>query len=414
VSTVPTVAGLDPARFREIDLFAPALKTDPRPIFAEWLRDGSFYAAISGTPSAVLTRYRDVADAFADHDRLSNEKLRLPGWEKLDYFNGELNIAFSDAPVHDRLRKTLAPPLLPTAIRALEERVTHVAETLLDRIDGDQFEAMTQFAQPASRTAILGELLGLPEADFDIFIKLTEAMFGLGDLALGSAHPPAYTAAWAGALDYIDVVVAREHVSPSRGIVSQLVRAHREGVLSRGEMVAQFVTVYAGGTSPISTLIGSTLLMLARHPDQQRALRNKPAMLDAALDEVLRFHSPGLFNFRFARHDFELNGLPILKDMPVYMIGHAANFDGEVYDRPFEFNIMRVRKPLLAFGRGVHFCIGFHAARMVTRKVLGALFNRFESFELSEAEPIRYTGNPQERAPLAVPLAVRRSGENAA
>lgn len=409
MSGVLAMDGLDPGRFRDIDLFAPELKVDPRARFAEWLRDGSFYAVISGTPSAVLTRYRDVAEAFADHERLSSEKPRLPGWEKLDYFNGELNIAFSDGAPHDRLRKSLAPPLLPTAIRALETRVVGVAEALLDDIAGDEFDAMAQLALPAARTAILGELLGLPEADFPIFINLTEAMFGLGDLPAGAAHPPSYTAAWAAALDYIGSIIAREQSAPSRGVVSQLVRAHHDGDLSRGEIVAQLITLYAGGTSPIATLIGSTLLMLARHPDQQQALRDNPALLDAALDEALRFHSPGLFNFRFARHDFDLNGLPIKAGMPVYMIGHAANFDADIYDRPFEFDILRERKPLLAFGRGVHFCIGFHAARMVTRVVLRALFNRFESFAVKADAQIHYTGNPQERAPAAVPLVVRRS-----
>jgi len=403
------MSALDPARFREIDLFAPALKIDPRAMFAEWLGHGSFYANISGTPSAVVTRYHDVAEAFADHERLSSEKPRLAGWEKLDYFNGELNIAFSDGAVHDRLRKTLASPLMPTAIRVLGQRVSRVAERLLDHVDGPEFEAMAQLAVPAARMAILGELLGLPEADFHIFIELTEAMFGLGDLAAGEAHPPAYTAAWAAALDYIDAIIAREQVAPSHGVVGQLVCAHDEGILSRGEIVAQLITVYGGGTSPIATLIGATLLMLARYPDQQRALRANPALLDAALDEVLRFHSPGLFNFRFAARDFDLNGLPILAGMPVYMIGHAANFDPEVYDRPFEFDIMRERKPLLAFGRGVHFCIGFHVARLVTRKVLGALFERFDSFALNTDQPICYGGNLQERAPVAVPLVVCRS-----
>ncbi len=401
-------SGLDQARFRNIDLFAPELKSDPVPFFSEWLREGLCYANISGTPSAVATRYHDVATAFADHENLTNEKPRLAGWEKLDYFNGELNIAFSDPPVHTRLRKTLAPLLLPSAIQRLEPKVVEIANQLLVKAGGNTLEVMSQLALPVARNAVLGALLGLPEEDFAVFVALTEEMFSLGDLPAGAGHPASYKAAWAAALSYIDDIVEREHMAPSHSPVGLLVDAHQRGVLTRGEIVAQLVTLYAGGTSPIATLIGSTMLMLARHPDQLSLLRARPALLDAAIDEVLRYHSPGLFNFRFARRDFNFNGLPVLEGMPVYIVGHAANFDSAIYSNPYKFDILRERKPLLAFGRGIHFCIGFHTARMVTRAVIGVVLDSFRNFALNDETPTIYTGNPQERAPVSITLKVER------
>lgn len=400
-------APLDPTRMRDIDLFAPSLKSDPLPAFAEWVRYEPFYATIAGAPAAVVTRYRDVAAAFADHEKLSNEKPRLPGWEKLDYFNGELNIAFSDPPVHTRLRKTLASPLLPTAIGPLKHAAHRIATELLDQVEGDTIEAMEQLALPAARKVMLGALLGLPEDDFGIFVTLTHEMFSLGDQPEGAGHPPSYTAAWAAAQRYIDAVIDREQTAPSDGVIGELARAHRDGVLSRGEMVAQMITLYAGGTSPIATLIGSALLMLARHPEQLALLRAEPERMEAAIDEVLRYHSPGLFNFRFARQDFDLNGLFVPAGMPVYMVGHAANFDPEVYADPFRFDIARDRKPLLVFGRGIHFCIGFHVAKLVTRTVLAAALDRYPQIALADPV-IDYTGNPQERAPVAVRLRISR------
>lgn len=400
--------GLDADRIREIDLFAPSLKSDPLPLFADWVTYEPFYAMIGGTPAAVVTRYGDVAAAFADHEKLTSEKPRLPGLEKMDYFNGELNIAFSDPPVHTRLRKTLSSPLMPNAIRAFQPTVQRIADELLDAIDGDAMEVMSHLALPAARSVMLGALLGLPESDFEIFVTLTHEMFSLGDQPEGAGHPPSYKAAWAAARAYIDAVIDREQAEPSEGVIGQLARAHRDGVLSRGEMVAQMITLYAGGTSPIATLVGSVLLMLARHPDQLALLRREPARMDAAIDEVLRYHSPGLFNFRFARADFDLNGLFVPGGMPVYMVGHAANFDPAVYDDPFRFDIARERKPLLVFGRGIHFCIGFHVARMVTRTMIAATLDQFDQIELAEPV-IDYTGNPQERAPVAVHLRVSRS-----
>ncbi|CAH0497627.1 cytochrome P450 [Novosphingobium sp. CECT 9465] len=408
MTAVPELHGLDISRLRDIDLFAPSLKSDPLPAFREWVRYEPFYAIIAGAPAAVVTRYHDVAAAFSDHEKLSSEKPRLAGWERLDYFNGELNIAFSDPPVHTRLRKTLASPLLPSAVRPLTAAIQHIVSSLLDRVEGDTMEVMSQLALPAARNVMLGALLGLPEADFDIFITLTHEMFSLGDQPEGAGHPPSYEAAWASARHYIDAVIDREQAAPTDGVIGQLARAYRDGTLSRGEMVAQMITLYAGGTSPIATLIGSALLMLARHPEQLALLRAEPHRMEATIDEVLRYHSPGLFNFRFAREDFDLNGLFVPAGMPVYMVGHAANFDPDIYDDPFAFDIARERKPLLVFGRGIHFCIGFHVARLVTRTVLEATLERFPQIVLADAE-IEYTGNPQERAPVAVRLQVARS-----
>ena len=374
--TIAHIRALDESRMREIDLFSPSLKSDPLTAFAEWVRYEPFYATIAGATAAVVTRYRDVAAAFADHEKLTSEKPRLPGWEKLDYFNGELNIAFSDPPIHTRLRKTLASPLLPNAISPLKPAVERITRDLLDRIDGNTMEVMAQLALPVARSVVLGALLGLPESDFGIFVTLTHEMFSLGDQPDGSGHPPSYKAAWAAARDYIDAVIDREQVAPTDGVIGELARAHRDGVLTRGEMVAQMITLYAGGTSPIATLIGSALLMLARHPEQLALLRAEPGRMEAAIDEVLRYHSPGLFNFRFARDDFDLNGLFVPAGMPVYMVGHAANFDAEVYEDPFRFDIARKRKPLLVFGRGIHFCIGAPLARIELQLSASAFMSR--------------------------------------
>ena len=94
------VSLLDQSRIFDFDLLDPRLKSNPLPIFAEWLRRERFYAIVDGIPSAVVACYEDVLAVFSDHSRFSSEKPRLPGWERIDYFNGGVNIAFSDPPVH--------------------------------------------------------------------------------------------------------------------------------------------------------------------------------------------------------------------------------------------------------------------------------------------------------------------------
>jgi len=147
-------------------------------------------------------------------------------------------------------------------------------------------------------------------------------------------------------------------------------------------------------------------VLLGRNPDQRELLMNSPELVDAAFDEVMRMDSPGTVTFRFATEDAEFAGLPILKDMPVYISQQATGYDSTVYDDPLRFDIRRQPK-MLQFGGGVHMCIGAPLARLVFRSLMTSVNRRWPGWRLDGPDQaFEFEGFPGERLRKALKLRI--------
>ncbi|HLS98509.1 MAG TPA: cytochrome P450 [Porticoccaceae bacterium] len=393
-----------------LNLFDPALKQAPLVAFHRLATTPPFVQPVFGVDSLVMGRFRDVETGYVDYQRFSSAKPRIPGQEGIDYFKGKPIISFVDPPEHTRLRRNLAASMSPAAIRALGDDLARRLDDALDGLYGDR-EAMGTFAHPLAVDVVLGDLLGLPAEDFSLFEDLTREMCDLGKLGPGESHPASYDAAWERAQGYLENIIAGAHggIAGNRIIATLVAMNRADAALDSEELLLQLMPLCVAGISPIASMLGSVLHMLARHPDQFAVLKARPELVDNALEEILRFDPPSVFSPRYARGDFHYGGVDVRDGMPVYLMVGAIGFDPTVYSEPLRFDVSRPIPPHVIFAKGPHSCLGMHLVRLLGRLLLKRLATRYHSLELCNPGGIvRHGGSPQARDPEAIFLRLAR------
>ena len=395
---------LDAETLPDAPLFDPAYKADPYPYYRRWTQMEPFWAMVAGQKAVVAARYHDVAAIYLDHSNFSSVKPPSPEMARFDFFNGMKDLTHNDPPDHARLRRTVNAAFSPGAVSRMRQSIQHRIDDLLAPIiaGGGRFEVMDDLANPLSLGVMLGTLLDVPERDYGIFARISRAMGMLGSVADGERKPPEYLEAWADCETYCRRVIADQERQPTDDIIGAIVRAERDGTLSEAEMLIMIINVFVGGLSTIATLIGNTFVQILSHPAEYDLLLRDPALAADAVDEVLRFDSPGLFNYKFAARDLQLASLRVPEGTTVYLIHQATGFDAAVFPEPERFDIRRKARNHLSFGYGVHFCLGAHVARLVVQLVLETTARKLPHLRLDPQRPVRYGGWEQERAPLSV------------
>lgn len=391
------------------NIFDASLKADPLPVFSELAVKPPFIEKLFGVDSLILCRFRDVETGYSDYQRFSNVKPYIPGQESIDYFKGKTIFAFTDPPEHTKLRRNIATTVSPRAIHSLKGDIETLLESALEKLDRsrDDIEVMDNFCHPLAVDVILGVLLGLPKQDFAIFKTLTAEICNLGALQPGDKHPLSYDRAWDQADRYLrDVIAGKNERIDREKIIWKLVTLNREdGELDSEELLLQIMPLCVAGISPLSSFLGSVLLMMARYPGQYQKLCEQPGLVDNAIEEILRFDPPSMFSPRYAKGDFSFEGVPVSDGMPVYLIVGAIGFDPTVYPDPEQFDISRPAPSHVVFGRGHHMCLGMHLVRLLGRLLLPRLCQRYRAIDLLNPDGrVAYGGSPQARDPLALHL----------
>lgn len=385
-------------------LFDPAYKANPHPWYRQWTGQPPFWALVAGQRAVVAARHADVSAIYLDHAGFSSVKPESPDLARFDFFNGLRDIVHTDPPDHTRLRRMVNPAFTPGSVIKMRDGIQAVIDRLVDGIQagGDTFELMDQLARPLSIDVMLGQLLRVPRADYPIFQRLTEAMGLLGETGPNGEKPREYLDAWAAGEAYCRAVIEEQSARPTDDVIGDVVRAYHDGNLSEPELLVMVISLFVGGLSTIASLIGNAFVQILSHPDQHRFLKANPDLAGDATDEVLRYDSPGLFNYKFASRDLHFQGLDIPQGTTVYLVHQAAGFDAAVFPDPETFDITRRARNHRSFGYGVHFCLGSHLARLVTRMVLETAMRRLPPLSLDARHRIVYGGWEQERAPIAV------------
>jgi cytochrome P450 len=397
------------AMLKQFNIFDPLLKNDPLPLFSELAQTPPFHQRIYGVDSLILSRFKDVEEGFADYSRFTSVKPYIPGQETIDYFKGKKILSFVDPPEHTRLRRNLAACLSPVAVKALGDEISLLLDGALDKLDSNlqNIEVISGFTHPLAVDVVLGVLLGLPREDFGTFEALTEQMCGLADLKPGDKHRKSYDDAWDAAQAYLKDVIAGNNDRLGKGkIISRLVALNREDQsLDSEELLLQIMPLCVAGISPISSMLGSTLLMMARYPDQFTLVRQNPDLVSAAIEEILRFDPPSMFSPRYVKGDRNYEGVDVTDGTPVYLIVGATGFDPTVYADPLRFDVTRTPKPHVIFAKGAHTCLGMHLVRLLGRLMLGKAAGGYTGIELLNKDGfVHYRGSPQARDPEAIHL----------
>ena len=373
----------------------PAFGQDPYPAYQRLREEGAPYWS-EAWGAWLQTRFDDVVASLRDHELFSSQGRlvelidALPadvraGAQPLREHFSTSGLIHSDPPDHTRMRSLISKAFSPRVIAALEPRIVQIVEGLLDRVDRNEpFDVVAMLAYPLP-AIVIAELLGALPEDRDRFRAWSDGIvaFQGHGRAIPEAVPISATAVTE-MRAYIGELIAARRVSPHQDLLASLVAVEEQGSqLTVDEIYSTCVTFLIGGHETTTSLIANGLYSLLRHPEQLAILRAGTGALEGAIEESLRFESPIQRTFRRVTRDTELAGRLMRKDQIVIQMLGAANRDATHFENPEVFDITRRPNRHLAFGSGVHFCIGAPLARLEARIALRSILERMPGLELA-------------------------------
>ena len=319
-----------------------------------------------------------------------------------------------DPPVHTRLRKLVSKAFTPRAVNSWRPRIQAITDSLLDAVaERGEMDLIADLALPVPSTLIC-ELMGVPIEDRDRFTQWTaDATHGLVTRRGGA--PPELVdrveEAAGNLAAYFNELIEERRGDPRDDLLTVLIAAEEDGDrLSPPELLTNCIGLLIAGFETTIGLIGNGLTTLIRHPGELAKLRANPDLIESAVEECLRYSGPILMTIRILHDDAEIGGVLLPRDAEVTVITAAANRDPRKYEDPTRFDVARWTRtpeppPHLAFGGGVHFCLGAHLARLETQIAIGSLVSRFTDLELLDEQT--EWGRSLFRVPARVPVRFR-------
>lgn len=340
-------------------------------------------------PFWAITKHADIMDIERENMVFTNwprPVLATVEGDELQAAAGVRTLIHLDDPQHRVVRAIGSDWFRPKAMRSLKVRIDQLAKSYVDKMMavGPECDFVQQVAVNFPLYVIMS-LLGLPEVDFPRMLKLTQELFGSDDSEFqrGTTNEDQLPAL----LDmfgYFNGVTASRREQPTADLASAIANARIDGEpLSDIETVSYYLIVATAGHDTTSATISGGLLALLENPDQLRRLRDDPGLMALATEEMIRWVTPVKHFMRTAAKDAEVRGIPIAAGESVLLSYVSANRDEDVFDDPFRFDVGCEPNKHLAFGYGVHFCMGAALARMEVSSFFTELLPRLKAIELN-------------------------------
>ena len=349
-----------------------------------------------GYKLALCARYADVRAILMDHATFSSVLPKGMGFdEQTKIFGDTPTMLGSDPPTQTRLRRLVSRDFTPRRIRDLEPRIREIAKNLIDAAERNgEFDVMADLANPLP-VMVISDLLGVPPEEYQQFKNWSDKIVEADNTLPGMPIPDEIKNAFTELRSYFVEEIARRRRNPGPDLVSALVAAHDESeALNADELLQFLVLLLLAGNETTTNLIGNGMLALGRNPDSMTALRSKPELMRGAIEEMLRYDGPVQATFRTATKDTVVGGTPIAAGMGTFVIIAAANRDPAQFEDPEKFDITRTPNDHVAFGEGIHFCIGAPLARMEGSIAIGIALERFPHLRLKNPDaPVTYKGS---------------------
>ncbi|MBK7951616.1 MAG: cytochrome P450 [Deltaproteobacteria bacterium] len=321
----------------------------------------------------AISRFEDVWNATLDLETLSTE-----GIEEMQTLLPMLN--FMDPPRHDRLRALVSRAFTYRRVNEMEGRVRALARELLDALDGrDVCEFVRAFAEPLPGQ-IIAEMIGVPPERRETFLSHTRCMLTTdpSKTITESIEEPSRRI-----YEEFALLLDERRSKPASDLMSALVAAEIDGEKLADEEILGFCyQLIVAGNDTTTSLIGNGTVLFAQHPEQQALLVREPGRIPNAVEEALRFEPPAQALPRQSRKPLQLHGRTIPADQRVLLVWAAANLDEREFEAPERFDVTRKITRHLAFGHGVHFCLGASLARMEARIAFEELLARYPDYAL--------------------------------
>jgi len=376
--------------------FSTEVIGDPYPMY-DWMRaeapvhqigDSEFYAVLGwGAVLEAVERVDDFSSnltatmVYRDDGTVHAFPMGEPG--------ADMHVlATADDPVHAVHRKILVPHLSAKRVRIIEEFANHIADRLWDdHLRDGQIEWMSAMANRLPMM-VVAQLLGLPAGDVDKLIRLGYATTTVLDGIVTQAQ---LDAAWIAAMELSGYVL--EHFekatkNPQPGLISDLAARCHSGELGQTAALGMMLTLFSAAGESTASLLGSAAWILTDRPAIQKRVRDHPELLGPFIEETLRFESPFRGHYRHVWRDTTLGGVQVPANSHLLLMWGAANRDPAHFEAPNEFRLDRSgAKGHLAFGKGVHFCVGAALARLEAQIVLRKLLERTTWVEAADVGP---------------------------
>jgi cytochrome P450 len=345
-------------------------------------------------PFWAITRYADIMEIERNHALFHNAPRPLLQTAEMDDVQrqreaagiGIRTLIHMDDPQHRVVRAIGADWFKPRAMWAMEERIRELARHHVERMSeyGGECDFATQVAAHYPLYVILS-LLGLPESDFPRMLRLTQELFGGQDEEFQrGVTPDELLAPLLDFFEYFQKITDGRRANPTDDLASAIANARVDGEpLSDVDAASYYVIIATAGHDTTSSTISGGLHALVEHPDELARLRDDPTLMPTAADEMIRWVTPVKEFMRTATADTQVGGVTIKEGEAVLLSYPSGNRDEEVFPDPFRFDVGRDPNKHLAFGFGVHYCLGAALARMETRALFSALLPRLESIELA-------------------------------
>lgn len=383
------------------NFFLPEFRQNPY-IFYQRLREHdpvhwgiSFEPGIEGMWH--VSRYADILRVLKDqrftHQAPIDNSVSVEQTDFVDplqlYFTlSRQSLLFADPPSHTRLRALVSRAFTPRMVEGLRPRVEAKAADLLRAAQKQgHLDVVNDYALPLTM-AIISEMLGVPPEGQAQLTSWASVLIRAVDCKQSA---DIYISASAVAIEifqYFTKLLARRRQESGTDLLSHLLVAHdQEDRLSESELIVTAATLLIAGHETTVNLIGNGTLALLHYPDQLTLLRQRPELMPSAIEELLRFESSSQMASRYATAETKIGGTTILRGQIVNLLLGSGNRDPEAFSDPDQLNITRKENRHLAFGMGIHFCLGAPLARLESQIAIGLLLRHFPNLRLLDATP---------------------------
>ena len=397
--------------------FSEEGRRDPHPLYHR-LRETAPVHRSERMLAWLLTRYDDCRAVLRDprfERRFADSMDAVSGSWRTRSSTSSFSrmMLMADPPDHTRLRSRVARSFTPRRVQGLRPRVDELAAGFLDEYEdaggGDFMEAVA-FRLPV---AVIGELLGIPEADRSQFRDPVLALTQCLEVPTTREKLAAADEAYEFCADYFDGLIARRRAEPTDDLLGALVTDDADDALDDRELNDMLILLFVAGFETTTNLVGNAVVSFLEQPDQYELLRTQPDLTANLASELLRHDTPVQFATRVTGQDVEVGGVTIPEGDTVFLMLGAANRDPSRYESPDDLDVTRTDVHPLAFGGGIHHCLGAALATAEIDALFRQVSSRFPSLDVAGERP-RHRDRLSFRGVASVDLAVGRSDREAA
>jgi hypothetical protein len=381
------------AGFDEL-LVAPEFLADPYPLLHRLREEDPVHwsEAIGGW---ILTGYDDILVSFKSTSHFSNENRlgkataylspeKQANYKPFEDHYATKSLLHSDPPDHTRMKALITREFNVKVVEEMKPKIQETVDRLIDAVQArGSMDIVHELAAPLP-ISVIAQILGVPQRDHHLFQLWADEL-----LAFQGVNKPSEKdlqsaqKAIVAMRPYIRQMIEERRVQPQDDLISKFAAEEDAGGrISEVELISTCVTLFVAGQETTISLIANTLYTLLAHPDQLALLRENPALLASTIEESLRFESPVSRQPRLMKDDIELRGKKLRKGQMAFQMLNAANRDPAYFTEPDKFDVRRENNKHLAFGYGIHFCVGAVLARAEGAIAIGTALQRLPNLRL--------------------------------